>query len=342
MGASCYKSTKEEDTVREEAPAAAEYSNETFAPLFHCTKRDRQRIVGGAPTSLYSWDGEPIPGAYNTYMGKNKKTNKQVVVTVLDFESKITQAQIDALLAMAAFKPRSALCVPSLSHAFFEAKQLTLVSETEGGHAGFQAIANMDKKQPYTEADAISGVIFSVASAMNDLHQQGLVQGDIQGLLLRNTPGGHAGSLAAQVPTYNLSRLAPPARQVEHKGACPPEVLLQDKAKPAVQLNAQTDAWNLGVLLHMMLVGYPPLQETEADAKIQMEKMKDGEKFPIAEHYWSDISEHARDLVTDLLTVDTAKRITVAQVLDDPWIGGRVASTVNLEETRIKFVDSLQ
>ena len=30
---------------------------------------------------------------------------------------------------------------------------------------------------------------------------------------------------------------------------------------------------------------------------VQMERLRGGEKFPFAEHYWRDVSEDARDLV---------------------------------------------
>jgi len=336
MGASCYKSKREEADIPTSPKAGEAYSNAIFDSLYNNAKRDKSRIVDGPASNLYSWSGEPIPGVYNTFIGTDKKSNKPVAITVLDFTAKMTPHQIDALFAIASFKPGSPLSVPSLHCAFFHEKQLTLVSETDGGCAGFAAIAEFGD-QPYTEADAISGVIFSVATAMKDLHKQGMVQGDIQGLLLKGTKGGHDGTLAAQVPTYNLCRLASPNRPVHHKGACAPEILL-DKKQPT----AQTDAWNLGVLLHVMLVGYPPLQEDEQEAKEQMERLRGGEKFPFAEHYWRDVSEDARDLVEDLLKTDPAKRMTVSQVLEAPWIEGRVAGSADLEETRRKFTDSLQ
>jgi len=338
MGASCYKSKREEVKVETSPKAGGEaYNNAIFESLYNNNKRDKSRIVDGPASALYSWDEDPIPGVYNTFPGKDKKSNKPVAVTVLDFTTKMTPHQIDALFAIASFKPGSPQIVPSLHRAFFHEKQLTLVCETDGGCAGFAAIAEFGD-DPYTEADAICGVIFSVATAMKDLHKQGLVQGDIQSLLLKGTKGGHDGTLAAQVPTYNLCRLAVPKRPVHHKGACAPEILLDNK-----QPTAQTDAWNLGVLLHVMLVGYPPLQEDEGEAKKQMEELNlPGAKFPFAEHYWRVVSLDARDLVEDLLKTDPAKRMTVSQVLEAPWIEGRVAGSADLEETRRKFADSLQ
>lgn len=81
--------------------------------------------------------------------------------------------------------------------------------------------------------------------------------------------------------------------------------------------NEKCDIWSCGVIMYILLCGYPPFQG--ADAKITQELIEIG-KFEFNSEEWGSISQDAKDLITKLLTYDPAKRLTAEEAFSDRWI----------------------
>lgn len=79
------------------------------------------------------------------------------------------------------------------------------------------------------------------------------------------------------------------------------------------------DMWSLGVVLYMLLGGYPPFYEPEDDQKTMFRKIVNAE-YEFHPENWEGVSEEAKDLVRGLLTLDVRKRLTVDQALEHPWL----------------------
>ena len=75
--------------------------------------------------------------------------------------------------------------------------------------------------------------------------------------------------------------------------------------------------WSMGVILYIMLSGYPPFYHTETE-KIFAQIEKGDFDFP--DPYWTKISESAKDLITRCLKVDPRQRITASEALRHPWL----------------------
>lgn len=99
------------------------------------------------------------------------------------------------------------------------------------------------------------------------------------------------------------------------------------------------DMWSVGVVMFVMLFGYPPFH-AEADAdifRLILQGFDPVTKKGYKAHFPADIpvSESAKDLMSRLLTSDTAKRLTAAEALEHEWLTGgasttpRVASVLN-------------
>ena len=77
------------------------------------------------------------------------------------------------------------------------------------------------------------------------------------------------------------------------------------------------DLWSVGVIVYILLVGYPPfVGETQLDL---FKKIRTGD-YRFFKDHWKDISEDAQKLVRGLLVVDPDQRWTAEEALRSSWI----------------------
>lgn len=84
----------------------------------------------------------------------------------------------------------------------------------------------------------------------------------------------------------------------------------------------------MGVIMYILLCGYPPFFSTHGGAISagMKTKIKAGEyQFPKAE--WKNISQEAKTMIQKMLTVDPANRVTIDTILKYPWLTGTVPET---------------
>jgi calcium/calmodulin-dependent protein kinase I len=81
--------------------------------------------------------------------------------------------------------------------------------------------------------------------------------------------------------------------------------------------DALVDCWSLGVILYVMLCGFPPFYDEEEEALFQ--QIKNGH-FEFPSPYWDNVSENAKDLIKNLLILDPSHRLTAEQILKHQWL----------------------
>jgi len=81
--------------------------------------------------------------------------------------------------------------------------------------------------------------------------------------------------------------------------------------------NEKWDIWSAGVIMFILLSGSPPFNAaTDEDMK---KKVLEG-SFTMEGKVWDSVTDNAKDLITQLLTYDTEKRISAGEALTHPWI----------------------
>ncbi|KRZ75820.1 Serine/threonine-protein kinase DCLK1 [Trichinella papuae] len=87
----------------------------------------------------------------------------------------------------------------------------------------------------------------------------------------------------------------------------------------------KVDVWAAGVILFIMLCGYPPFVSISGAQEELFESILSG-KYTFNKQYWSKISNAAKVLINGMLQLNADDRYSASEVLLHPWIqsGGEV------------------
>ena len=80
------------------------------------------------------------------------------------------------------------------------------------------------------------------------------------------------------------------------------------------------DIWSTGVILYILLCGYPPFNGNN-DNEI-LEAVKKGD-YTMKGAEWNEISDLAKDLVSKMMQFDVKKRLTAAEAMRHPFIDNK-------------------
>ncbi|KAJ9579447.1 hypothetical protein L9F63_024446, partial [Diploptera punctata] len=94
-----------------------------------------------------------------------------------------------------------------------------------------------------------------------------------------------------------------------------PEVLGPEK------YDKSCDIWSLGVIMYILLCGFPPFYSNHglAISPGMKKRIRTGQyDFPDPE--WKNVSQDAKDLIRGMLCIDPTQRLTIDQVMPNKWI----------------------
>ncbi|XP_048513370.1 calcium/calmodulin-dependent protein kinase type II alpha chain isoform X29 [Athalia rosae] len=193
---------------------------------------------------------------------------------------------------------------------------------------GGELFEDIVAREFYSEADA-SHCIQQILESVHHCHHNGVVHRDLkpENLLLASKAKGAAVKLA----DFGLAIEVQGEQQAWFgfagtPGYLSPEVLKKEPyGKPV-------DIWACGVILYILLVGYPPFWD-EDQHRLYAQIKAGAYDYPSPE--WDTVTPDAKNLINQMLTVNPSKRITASDALKHPWIcqRERVASVVHRQET---------
>ncbi|POI27704.1 hypothetical protein CIB84_008546 [Bambusicola thoracicus] len=166
---------------------------------------------------------------------------------------------------------------------------------------GGSILAHIQKRKHFNEREA-SKVVRDIASALNFLHTKGIAHRDLK-------------------PENILCESPEKCGSAEYMAPEVVEVFTEE----ATFYDKRCDLWSLGVILYIMLSGYPPFvgncgtdcgwDRGEVCRVCQnklFESIQEG-KYEFPDKDWSHISSEAKDLISKLLVRDAKERLSAAQ-----------------------------
>ncbi|GFN75605.1 serine/threonine-protein kinase 33 [Plakobranchus ocellatus] len=204
-------------------------------------------------------------------------------------------------------------------------KKMYLIMEVcEGGDLA----KLLQKRQHLSEADT-KQVMFSLAEAIKYLHQVGILHRDLklENLLLADDPGDD-GPINIKVSDFGLS-----TQQNNNSYENMQEQYCGTPSYMAPEMNSTysypVDVWAMGIIMYYLLTKYP--KDNELNETIA----KDGPKFN--EPQWKNISDQAKKLLEEMLTINPAYRLSSGELLNHEWFTGKKREYGNVLELMKDF-----
>jgi len=184
-----------------------------------------------------------------------------------------------------------------------------IMEECRGG----DLLTRVTEKEFYTEREArkTCKILFQ---AMDYIHKKKVAHRDIkpENVLMVEQDDDHSIKIAdfgfakRVIKTNCLRTLCGTAQYVA------PEVL--DLHSPGYDQRA--DMWSVGVVVYILLGGYAPF---EGPVNELAQVICKGD-YCFHDKYWSEISDEAKDMISNLLQVDADHRLSAEEALQCPWM----------------------
>uniref|UniRef100_A0A4W5RD53 non-specific serine/threonine protein kinase n=1 Tax=Hucho hucho TaxID=62062 RepID=A0A4W5RD53_9TELE len=207
---------------------------------------------------------------------------------------------------------------------------------------GGSVLAHIHRRQHFSEQEACF-VVQDIASALDFLHNKGMAHRDLkpENILCEHMDKispvkicdfdlGSGIKLNSDRSPISTPELLTPCGSAEYMA---PEVV-EAFSEEATNYDKRCDLWSLGVILYILLSGYPPFvgrcgsdcgwdmgEPCHTCQNTLFESIQEG-KYEFPEKDWAHISSSAKDLISKLLVRDAKNRLSAGQVLQHPWVQG--------------------
>ncbi|KAJ1520948.1 hypothetical protein ONE63_004025 [Megalurothrips usitatus] len=197
--------------------------------------------------------------------------------------------------------------------------ELTLVLELVAGGELLERIAERGFYSEQTAARAVRQIL----GALQCLHSRGHAHRALRPEKLVFASEAEESAIKLLPVGLGVSHLLPTAAPY-----CAPEASKGQGAGPA------SDMWSLGVVAYILLCGFEPFAAENGSGSADSpgdSPTHHALHFPGP--WWDEVSDSAKDLVTQLLRTDPSVRPTADEALQHPWVRGDTPRTHHMDAT---------
>ncbi|GAX20770.1 calcium/calmodulin-dependent protein kinase I [Fistulifera solaris] len=251
-------------------------------------------------------------GAFSTVKEGFHKETKEAYAVKIVTKSKLTYEDEAALKdEISVLKELNHPNIIRLYDVFEEKDYYFLVTEKMMGGELFDRIV---QKSYYNEKEARDTALV-LFQAISFCHQKKIAHRDLkpENLLLTSTDSDSN----IKIADFGFAKKCPKPNSLTTQCGTPgyvaPEIL------EGTPYDMQADMWSLGVIVYIILGGYPPFMEQ--NQRELFRKIRKGQ-YQFHVEYWGQVSEDAKDLIRSLLVVKPSARYTATHALSNKWITG--------------------
>jgi len=178
----------------------------------------------------------------------------------------------------------------------------------EGGELYFR----LQKRGVYTDSDAAEAAR-QMLRAVGYLHSRRIVHRDLK---LENFLY-ESDDAAAQLKLidFGFAKVWDPSTLM--MASCGSIAYVSPDVLHGKGYTSKCDLWSLGVVVWMLLSGYPPFH---GDERLMMSKIKAGQADWSHKSRWKPVSDNAIDFVKKLLCTEPERRMSAQEALQHPWL----------------------
>mmetsp|Transcript_649 Transcript_649/g.1955 ORF Transcript_649/g.1955 Transcript_649/m.1955 type:complete len:372 (+) Transcript_649:123-1238(+) len=207
----------------------------------------------------------------------------------------------------------------SLIEYFVQGNQIYLFTELVRGGDLMKVLADRE----HLAEDEARLIFVQLLRGIDHMHQRNIAHRDLklENILLNSEVPNDFSNI--KIADFGL------AKHIDNRGylttVCgspqyvAPEVVQPHQAIGCSAYGPKVDMWGAGVVLYLLLAGYPPF---DGDTHAELFALVRSGTFSFDLPVWDEVSNAAKDLICRLLVVDPAQRLTAAAALQHPWLQG--------------------
>jgi serine/threonine protein kinase len=265
--------------------------------------------------------------AASVRLGIERATGKEVAVKIVNTTTLSTRAREDLNREVRILSSVTHANVVHLIRAYRDHNAAYLVQELVSGGELFDFIL----RHGHVREHRAMSIARHLASAVAYLHCKGIVHRDIkpENVLMSHT------SDVVKLADFGLAVVIHTSSPANLKRFCGTPMYVAPEIVERATHGFKADVWSLGILLYVTLSGETPFPD-EDDVDDLWDRIKRGAwSFDESPEIWNQVSVEARDLITKMLVVDPAERLSAQEVCNHRWFSMSPGLTAEASVTSV-------